>query len=231
MTAPGWYPDAHGALRWWDGAQWTEHTATAWAPPQPAAPRRRRLPPLWLSAAVLLAGAAAIAGAVTAGLPDPRQSLNGPRMTVPGQQAVTLAEGPWTMFERTGTSRGGGGVSFTEFDSVTFGADDVVVSGPQPVTTRSALEGTTETLNRGGALYTGAVRFDVQAKGSYTITVRSTDPTEHEVILARPLSYSFRHWRSLLVLVLGALALVAGGVLLVLGILRQRDDATLQRKV
>lgn len=24
-TAPGWYDDGHGALRWWDGAQWTEH--------------------------------------------------------------------------------------------------------------------------------------------------------------------------------------------------------------
>ncbi len=24
-TPPGWYDDAHGALRWWDGAQWTEH--------------------------------------------------------------------------------------------------------------------------------------------------------------------------------------------------------------
>lgn len=23
--APGWYDDGHGALRWWDGQQWTEH--------------------------------------------------------------------------------------------------------------------------------------------------------------------------------------------------------------
>jgi len=29
MTAkpPGWYDDGRGALRWWDGAQWTEHSA------------------------------------------------------------------------------------------------------------------------------------------------------------------------------------------------------------
>jgi hypothetical protein len=26
-TPPGWYDDGHGALRWWDGAQWTEHVA------------------------------------------------------------------------------------------------------------------------------------------------------------------------------------------------------------
>lgn len=24
-TPPGWYDDGHGALRWWDGARWTEH--------------------------------------------------------------------------------------------------------------------------------------------------------------------------------------------------------------
>ena len=27
-TPPGWYDDERGALRWWDGAQWTEHVQT-----------------------------------------------------------------------------------------------------------------------------------------------------------------------------------------------------------
>ena len=26
-TPPGWYDDGHGAMRWWDGARWTEHVA------------------------------------------------------------------------------------------------------------------------------------------------------------------------------------------------------------
>lgn len=26
-TPPGWYDDGYGALRWWDGARWTEHVA------------------------------------------------------------------------------------------------------------------------------------------------------------------------------------------------------------
>lgn len=33
-TPPGWYDDGHGALRWWDGAQWTEHVAEP--DPEPA---------------------------------------------------------------------------------------------------------------------------------------------------------------------------------------------------
>ncbi|GAA5025766.1 DUF2510 domain-containing protein [Microbacterium fluvii] len=34
-TPPGWYDDGHGALRWWDGQQWTEHVAEP--DPEPAA--------------------------------------------------------------------------------------------------------------------------------------------------------------------------------------------------
>lgn len=41
-TAPppaGWYPDAQGTTRWWDGQQWTEQTQAA----APAAPQRSGL--------------------------------------------------------------------------------------------------------------------------------------------------------------------------------------------
>lgn len=35
-TPPGWYDDGHGALRWWDGGQWTEHVAQPDPEPSPA---------------------------------------------------------------------------------------------------------------------------------------------------------------------------------------------------
>lgn len=41
MTTPaGWYPDAQGTMRFWDGASWTPHTA----PPAPAQDAQDVLP-------------------------------------------------------------------------------------------------------------------------------------------------------------------------------------------
>lgn len=44
QTPPGWYPDSHGALRWWDGHRWTSHAQPprppVVAPAQPMMPTR-----------------------------------------------------------------------------------------------------------------------------------------------------------------------------------------------
>jgi uncharacterized Tic20 family protein len=40
QTPPGWYPDADGVQRWWDGTQWTDSTAAAHMPVTPVAATR-----------------------------------------------------------------------------------------------------------------------------------------------------------------------------------------------
>lgn len=43
-TPPGWYDDGHGALRWWDGSRWTEHTHAP-VEPEPEAESQPEEPP------------------------------------------------------------------------------------------------------------------------------------------------------------------------------------------
>lgn len=70
-TPPGWYDDGHGAQRWWDGAQWTEHTQApdaAAAPLAPVAPEaaataapRSRLWIVWTVLGIVVAAFVALA--------------------------------------------------------------------------------------------------------------------------------------------------------------------------
>ncbi len=53
QAAPGWYPDATGGQRWWDGYGWTEHTAPAAAPAasvadRPPLPEGARIDTVWV---------------------------------------------------------------------------------------------------------------------------------------------------------------------------------------
>lgn len=44
QTPAGWYRDPEGAVRWWDGAVWTDHVQPA-EPPAPASPPPPAQPP------------------------------------------------------------------------------------------------------------------------------------------------------------------------------------------
>ena len=81
--APGWYPDQQGVQRYWDGRQWTEHTA-----PQ-AAERAAVSPVLWVAVA------AAVVGGVGPWASDSGFTLNGvdtdDGKVVIGISAVALA--------------------------------------------------------------------------------------------------------------------------------------------
>lgn len=45
QAAAGWYDQGNGTQRYWDGSQWTEHTAPSAAPAAPAAPVAPPVPP------------------------------------------------------------------------------------------------------------------------------------------------------------------------------------------
>lgn len=63
-TPPGWYDDGHGAMRWWDGSQWTEHVAEPDAEPSPDAPTEAEI--VAASEADAQAGPGAVPGAAAA---------------------------------------------------------------------------------------------------------------------------------------------------------------------
>ena len=222
VTAPGWYQDATGQMRWWDGQQWTGQTATPWAAPGPVAATPQRGPSYAWSVPPLLLGLVLVVVGLSHGLPDFSRTMSGPRLTAPGEASVELDRGPWTLFERTGSSSGGGGFTFTENDGVTFGPDQVSVDGPAPVARRTDLGNGTETLNRNGDVYTGAVRIEVPQKGVYTVRIADTGAPPRAVMIVRPVSYSFRHVAPLAVVALGVLLVVIGGVLLVIRVARRR---------
>ena len=79
-----------------------------------------------------------------------------------------------------------GGISFTRSQPVTLSATDVTVVAldGQPVPTRQKTGRVTETVHRGSAIYTGAVKFRISAAGSYEVRIQA-DGGANEVVVAR----------------------------------------------
>jgi len=102
-TPPGWYDDGHGAMRWWDGTQWTEHVAQPDAETAADAPTEAEI--VAASEAGEAAAAAQVDPAAAAGarLPSPAETpAYQPYATTPPP-----ADGVFPGFE------GSGGGAFT----------------------------------------------------------------------------------------------------------------------
>ncbi len=89
-TPPGWYDDGHGAMRWWDGSQWTEHVAQPDAEPAEAgaAPTEAEIVAAQEAGAVPGPLAADVDPAVALGLGVPAPS------GVPDYEGYAQAGGP-----------------------------------------------------------------------------------------------------------------------------------------
>ncbi len=104
-------------------------------------------------------------------------------MSTPGSAEYTFGTGRYAVFERTGSQRGGGGITFTQNGFPELRPSDVTVTGPSgPVRTR--LMDSNETINRNQAIYTGVVEFEVTEPGRYQVGV---DRVTTEVIVTRRL--------------------------------------------
>lgn len=244
MAAAGWYPDPNeaGTLRWWDGVRWTDDRLPVNAPPPPPpttgapagvgavppapVPRLRadgtvKGPSLRSSLIVLGAGLVVLAASLLVMVPQLFDAINGPRFPIPGSQTMDLETGTWVLYQRTGTSSAAGGFSFETDRGVTLGPHEVTITGPAPVQPYGDSWGA-ETITRGNATYTGAVRFDIDTAGEYTITVQGEPSQTGEVLVARPVTALFSLWPWFLASMAGGLATVAGFVMWLVGAANRR---------
>lgn len=139
---------------------------------------------------------------------------------VPGETRLHLKPANYVLFQRTGTTTGGGGISFTTDNGVSIGPEMVSVTSTSGDQLAVKIPGGTETITRGSSRYTGAVEFKVTAEGDYVVRVEA--PRQPDALVTRSIGdtlHSLLGWIGL-----GAIAglvLVAGVVLLIVGEVRR----------
>jgi hypothetical protein len=145
-------------------------------------------------------------------------------LSTPTEVGLQLDEGTYLVYELTDRTRSVGPISTRTGHGVTIGVGDVTVTADDG--TRVLVEATSinETITRGSTKYTGAVRFAIDHEGRYDVEVL----TPHtQVIIAPSIAKSFVSalpWLGLGGLC--ALVLLAGAVLIVVGLIRSQRAPT-----
>jgi hypothetical protein len=200
-----------------------------WQPPagpssQPLPRRRRRLAGIGAAVAALaLVWVVVFAVRLVTHIGAPMaQSLTSPVQTTPLDRPMTLEHSEYAVYELTGHTSGGGGVTFSERRSVTVSPSQVTVTGPDGAVLQTHGPGFgTETLPRGQDIFTAAVYFTAPASGSYRVQV---DSGSAQVVIARSMSSGLSGARPDLVAVTGgSVTLLIGVVLLIVGLVRGRS--------
>jgi hypothetical protein len=154
---------------------------------------------------------------VVGGLAD---ALTAPSYPTPARVTLDARHtGTYFVYELTGSRQQDGPLTVTNDGGVTVSPGDVRVTAPDGSTV--AVRGTSEneTLERGSATYTGAVAFDVDETGTYVVEVATPDT---RIAVAPSLGSALTSaggW--LLGFPLAGLLLVAGLVLLIVGIVQR----------
>jgi Protein of unknown function (DUF2510) len=181
---------------------------------------RKAGPPVWVGIALMVVGVliAAPPSAVIASRAV--RTLTTPEVTTPATVQRRLSSGTWFIFQRTGTSTGGGGVTITRNGIPDLSADQVSVTDPlgTPVTVRQVT--VNETITKGARIYTAAVQFHVGRLGNYQIQINAG--TSSAVLITRSFGDTFRNFVVFAAVgSVGGLIFVIGLVLLIVGAVRR----------
>ncbi len=178
-------------------------------------------PSLRLSIGVMVvAFAIAVPCVVKVATPIFRELISSPTTNAPATVKVHLSRGRYRVFEATGRTRGGGGISFNENSSITIDSTQVEVttSSGEPVAVHDV--STNETITRGSIIYTSAVGFSTPAKGDYVIALRTR--FGRQVVIARSITDTIASVGRWIAGIVGAgLLFVLGGILLIIGVVRR----------
>ncbi|MGH9125917.1 MAG: DUF2510 domain-containing protein [Acidimicrobiales bacterium] len=182
--------------------------------------RERALGPSRLAAIIVIAIGAALAlpGGVVIAVRTIGE-VSAKAMATPGVSERQLGSGRWFIYQRTGTTTGGGGFTITHNNPPTLQPSDVVVGSADGSRLAVSYVTVNETLTQNGRIYTAVVQFDVPSAGLYRVQVATPNSS---VIVNRSLGYTFGGLVGFIAVTLvGGLVLLAGIILLIVGVVRR----------
>ena len=183
-------------------------------------PARKPGPSLWLSITLMVAGLGLAVPTFVAGIVPIARAVSSPlRFPVPGAAQLHLSKGDYMVYEDAGANSFGS--AFSNNDNTSLSPADVSVSSDTGESIDVFERGSVrETLAVRGERYVGAVRFTTPTSGLYTVRVRNSTPGY--VLVARPISSTFKSVLGWFALTgLGAITVATGIVLLIVGSVRR----------
>jgi hypothetical protein len=179
--------------------------------------------PSWrLSLAVMVVGALLVVPLVVRAVQSFGSTFTEDVHGAPARVSRDLSPGHYVVFERTGSRQSVGPVTAGNDRGVTLSPGQVQVIGPDGASTRRPVgyDRSDETVTRGNAVYTGAVVFDVERGGRYEIVVAAEGTS---FFVTRSLGDSAKRLGGVFLVALGGgLVFLAGGTLLLVGLVRRR---------
>jgi hypothetical protein len=166
-----------------------------------------------LAAAALLVLSGVVLGVTLA--PSFVKTVSAQPYALPADATIAMDRGSWVVFEQTGLETQTGPVTSTVNRGPRLTPDRVTVTDSAGTTVPTTEITSTQTVNQGGVIYTGAVTFTVPADGSYRVVVTGT---EGQVLVAKDLGDQFASsavWFGLLGL--ATVGLLVGVILILVG--------------